>query len=254
MFFAASKLLTWLIYPLSLGILLLILAYGAALLRKKAPFHILFWLGFLALYLFSIEPVRDVLLEPLESKYPLAQSSDLKADAIVVLSGDVRKRLSSRSDIEVDGNRVLKGIRLYKSGAAPIVVMTGGSGKLFDQSFKEAVLMRDLAIDFGVPREKIIIETESRNTRENAVYTKRLLDKLNIKKVILITTASHLPRSCALFQKVGIEVIPVGTDFHVTGEKYDPFSFIPSSGNLSLSSTAIKEYAGIMIYWLMGWT
>lgn len=254
MFFAASKILVWFIYPLSLGVLLLILAYGAALLRKKAPFHILFWLGFVVLYLFSIEPVRDFLLKPLERKYPLAQGSDLKADAIVVLSGDVRKKVFPQSGIEVGGNRVLKAIRLYKSGAAPIILMTGGSGDFFDPSFKESVLMKDLAIEFGVPKEKIIIETESRNTRENAAYTKQLLDKNNVKKVILVTSAFHLPRSCALFKKAGIDVVPVGTDFHVTDERYDPFSFIPSPGNLSLSSVAIKEYAGIILYWLMGWT
>ena len=254
MFFTASKIMIWLIYPLSLGVLLLILAYGSSLLRKKAPFHILFWLGFLVLYLFSIEPVPNYLLKPLERKHPLSEGSDLKADAIVVLSGDVRKRVFPRSDIEVGGNRVLKAIRLYKSGAAPIIVMTGGSGDFFDPSFKESVLMRDLAIEFGVPKEKIIIETESRNTRENVVYTKQLLDKINVKRVILVTSAFHLPRSCALFKKVGIDVVPMGTDFYVTDEKYDPFSFVPSPGNLSLSSTAIKEYAGILVYWLMGWT
>ncbi len=252
-FFFLSKVLVWLIYPLSLGVLLLILAYGAALLRKKAPFHILFWLGFLVLYLFSIEPVADFLLRPLERKCSLAQGSDLKADAIVVLSGDVKKRVSPGSDIEVGGNRVLKAVRLYKSGAAPIILMTGGSGDLFDQSFKESVLMKDLAVEFGVPKEKIIIETESRNTRENALYAKRLLDKNNVKRIILITSAFHLPRSCALFKKVGIDVIPVGTDFRATDEQYNPFSFIPSSGNLSQSSVALKEYVAIFTYWLMGW-
>lgn len=253
MFFAASKIMIWLIYPLSLGILLLILAYAAALLRKRAPFHILFWLGFVILYLFSIAPVRNFLLNPLERKYPSLQRSELKADAIVVLSGDVRKRVVPEDDIEVGGNRVLKAVRLYQRGAAPIIIMTGGSGDFFDPSFKEAVLMKDLAIEFGVPKDKIIIETESRNTRENVVYTKRLLDKVNAKKIILVTAAFHVPRSYALLRKVGIDVIPAATDYRVTDEKYDPFSFIPNSGNLSLSSIAIKEYVGLFVYRLMGW-
>lgn len=253
MFFSASKILIWLIYPLSLGVLLLMLSYWAALLRKKASFHILFWLGFIILYLFSIEPVPDLLLKSLEEKYAPLQGADLKADAIVVLSGDIKKRVFPRSDIEVGGNRVLKAIRLYRQGAAPMILMTGGSGDLFDPSFKEAILMRDLAVEFGVPKEKVITETESRNTRENVVYTKQLLDKIKAKKVILVTSAFHLPRSLALFKKAGVDVVPVGTDFYVTGDKYDLFSFIPSPGNLSRSSTAIKEYAGILVYWLMGW-
>lgn len=253
MFFAASKIMAWLIYPLGLGIVLLIFAYGAALLRKRSSFHILFWTAFLILYLFSIEPVSDFLLKPLERKHLSQNPSGLKADAIVVLSGDVRKKVFPRNDIEVGGNRVIKAIRLFRQKAAAIIIMTGGSGDLFDPNFKEAVYMKELAMEFGVPGEKIIVETQSRTTKENVVYTKQILDKIQAQRVILVTSAFHLPRSYALFKKIGIDAIPVATDFYVTDEKYDPFSFIPNSGNLSLSSIAIKEYVGLFVYRLMGW-
>lgn len=253
MFFAASKFLVWFIYPLTIGLLLLILAYSAALLKRRASFHLLFLLAFLSLYLCSIEPVANFLLRPLERRYLPTKPTELQSDAIVVLAGDLRKKIYPRQDVEVHGSRVIKAIRLFKQRAAPIIVMTGGSGDYFDQSVGEAILMKELAVQMGVPEDKIIVETESRNTRENVVYTKQILDKINAKKIILVTSALHLPRSMALFKKIGIDAVPAASDFLATDEKWAPFSFIPDAGALTYSSFAIKEYLGIVVYWLMGW-
>jgi len=158
-----------------------------------------------------------------------------------------------RGDIEVAGNRVIKAIRLYRENAAPFIIMTGGSGDLFDPGSKEAILMKELAVEFGIPKDKVLVETQSRNTRENVLYTKAILNKLKAKKVILVTSAFHLPRSYALFKKAGIDAVPVASDFYITDQRYNPFSFIPSLGSLALSSIAIKEYAGLFVYRLMGW-
>lgn len=253
MFFIASKVLIWLIYPLSLGLFLLILAYLAVLLRRKLSFHLLFLLATAILYVFSIRPVADFLMSPLERQYLSVNASELKADAIVVLAGDMKKRVFPGSDIEVGGNRVIKAVRLFKRNAAPLIVMTGGSGDLFDPDFKEAELMRAFAVEFGVPKDKVLVETESRNTRENVLYTKKLLDKIQAKKVILVTSAFHLPRALGLLKKAGIHAVPVASDFYVTDNRYDPFSFIPHPGSLSLSSVAVKEYLGLFVYRLMGW-
>lgn len=253
MFFAASKIMVWLVYPFSLGILLLIFAYGALLLRKRSSFHIFFWAAFLILYLFGIQPVSDSLLKPLERKHLSQDPLASKGDAIVVLAGDVKKRIFPRSDIELGGNRVIKAIRLFRQKAAPVIIMTGGSGDLFDPDFKEAVSMKELAMEFGVPGEKIMVESRSKNTRENVVYTKEILDKIGAKRIILVTSAFHLPRAYALFRRIGMDTVPVAADFYVTDERYDPFSFIPNSGSLSLSALAIKEYVGLFVYRLRGW-
>lgn len=252
MFFIASKILVWFVYPLSVAVLLLILAYGALLLKKRALFHILFLLALLILYLSSIEPVADFLLKPLERQH-FAPRSELKADAIVVLAGDLRKTVYPRSDIEVRGSRVLKAIRLYRAKAAPTIIMAGGSGDLFGPGFKEALSMKDLAAELGVPEKTIIPEARSRNTRESAVYTKEILSRMKAKKIILVTSAVHLRRSLAVFKKLGIDAVPVASDFLATERKYDPFSFIPESETLWRTSVAVKEYAGIFAYWLMGW-
>ena len=253
MFFAASKILAWLIYPLSLGILFLLSAYAALLLRKRRSFHALFLLGMLVLYLCSIAPVSGFLLKGLERRHLPPERSDLKADAIVVLGGDLRKKVFPREDVELDGNRVLKAVRLFKQGAAPIVIMSGGSGNLFNQGFKEAVIMKELTAGFEVPEDKIIIESESSDTRENILNTKKILDKLKAKRIILVTAAYHLPRAYALAKKAGIDAVPVASDFYVTDEAYDPFSFLPHPIALFHSTMAIKEYVGLFVYRLIGW-
>lgn len=211
-------------------------------------------MGLLLLYVFSIEPVADFLLRPLERRHLPENLSGLSADAIVVLAGDVRKGVFPRDDIEVGGSRVLKGVRLFRRKAAPLIIMSGGSGDLFDPNFKEAELMKELAVELGVPRDKILVESQSRNTRENMVLTKRLLDEIKAGKIILVTSAFHMPRSLALLRKLGVDAVPVPSDFYVTDEKYDLFSFVPDLGNLGRSSVAIKEHVGIYVYRLMGWS
>lgn len=254
MFFVTSKLLVWLIYPFTLGLLLLVFAYLAVLWKRKTLFHCFFLMGLLLLYGFSIEPVADVLLRPLERRHLPENLSGLKADAIVVLAGDVRKGVFPRDDIEVGGSRVLKGVRLYRRKAAPLIIMSGGSGDLFDPNFKEAELMKELAVELGVPRDKILVESQSRNTRENMARTKQLLDEIKAGKIILVTSAFHIPRSLAILRKLGVDAVPAPSDFYVTDEKYDLFSFVPDLGNLGRSSVAIKEHVGIYVYRLMGWS
>ena len=253
MFFYASKILVWLIYPLSLGILFLAAAFLLRNMKKRRVFNTLFMSGILILYLFSIAPVANFLLMPLERKHPLVDYNNLKADAIVVLAGDVKRRFFPGDQVELAGNRVLKGVRLFRQGAAPLIIMTGGSGDIFDQEFQEAPLMKEFAVEFGVPPDRIIVEAGSRNTHENALHTKKLLDTLEGRNIILVTSAFHMPRAYSVFRKRGIETFPASTDFVVRQGHYTPFSFIPQTGYLNRSSTAIKEYAGIFMYWLRGW-
>jgi uncharacterized SAM-binding protein YcdF (DUF218 family) len=251
--FVATKLAVWLVYPLSLGAALLLAAYLSGLFNRKRLFHLLFWMGFGVLYLASIEPVADRLIKPLQGTEPSPLASSLKADAIVVLGGDLKKKPFPTSDVEVAGNRTLKAARLFKQKVAPVIVVSGGSGDLFDPDFKEADLMKALLVELGVPGGKILVETRSRNTRENALYAKEELDRVGAKKIILVTSAFHVPRAQALFRRLGIEVVPAPSDYFTIDRKFNPFSFIPDTGSLERSQLAVKEYVAMTFYRAMGW-
>lgn len=240
MFLYASKILLCLIYPLGLSVLLLIAAFLLKDIKKKKVFNTLFLSSVLILYLFSITPVSDLLSKPLKTNLS-ANITNLKADGVVVLAGGKE--------------RIITGIRLIKQKAAPVIIIAGGTANIFDQNIKPAVLMKEFAIEFGVPSDRIITETESRNTRENAVNTKRILDKLNAKKVILVTSDYHMRRAHAVFKKIGIDAIPFEAKYYLTDKerKYDPLSFLPKAGNLYISTRAVHEYLAIIMYGLRGW-
>ena len=123
--------------------------------------------------------------------------------------------------------------------------------------------MANILTTVGVPREALWLEPVSRNTYENAVETRKILEHQGISRIILVTSALHMPRAYAVFAKTGLDVIPASTDFQVTqkGWEYrtqpDPvvqlFNLLPRAENMDLTTQALKEYIGICIYGLRGW-
>jgi uncharacterized SAM-binding protein YcdF (DUF218 family) len=109
----------------------------------------------------------------------------------------------------------------------------------------------------------LLLQMKSLNTHEDALYSSKMLKDKGIQRIILVTSALHMPRSVALFQKQGIDVIPAPTDYRVTQSNWDDLmhptienlfiNLIPSSSNISELTNAIKEYIGIFVYRLRGW-
>jgi uncharacterized SAM-binding protein YcdF (DUF218 family) len=133
----------------------------------------------------------------------------------------------------------------------------GGSGPT------DAESMANVLTGIGIPREDLILEATSRNTRENALETWSILTPQGIERIVLVTSASHMPRAESVFRKAGFEVIPAPTDFQVTqrGWAYytrphlviQLYNLIPSSFYLERTTRALKEYVGLIVYGLRGW-
>ena len=153
--------------------------------------------------------------------------------------------------------------RLYLAGRAPLLVLSGGRitwGQ--GQTRSEAADMAELAEALGVPTRAMVIEPDSLNTFENAAKTKVLLADRGIQRILLVTSAMHMPRALAIFKKQGFEVIPAPTDFHVVKDPLNLetstrqgriLSLMPQTENLHYLTRALKEYLGLGIYWLKGW-
>jgi uncharacterized SAM-binding protein YcdF (DUF218 family) len=253
MFFTLSKLLTFLCFPLSLGILLLVLFAILRERRERLALR-LFWLGLTGLYLCSISPTADLLLYPLEHPFenPRAPAA---IDAIVVLGGMTHLRRSSLDHIELNpsADRFLEAVLLAKQHPEAVLVFSGGTGYLFDQSRREAPMLKAAAVRLGVPEKRIITELNSRNTYENAAETKKALEQRGISSFVLITSAFHMKRSLACFHKLGLDPIPHAVDFRNYLGEYDALSWVPEVGHLERSTVAIKEYAGIVVYRIKGY-
>jgi uncharacterized SAM-binding protein YcdF (DUF218 family) len=112
--------------------------------------------------------------------------------------------------------------------------------------------MSGLLQEWGLPASAILTEDHSVNTHENATMSFELLSARKIRKIILVTSAIHMPRAVATFRKAGFEVVPAPADFY-TGWDGDDLSWIPSSDNLDNTESAMREWVGLWVYRQRGW-
>lgn len=263
MFVFLSKLLPLLVYPLGLACVGLILALILSKHSRIRTFLLIFAL--LLLWLSGNRWLSYSLARSLEwQNLPLTNIPT--ADAILVLGGGTEPALFPRPSVEVNsaGDRVLYAARLYKEGKAPNILVSGGNLTLLgDVSSTPAADMADLLRLMGVPSNAIWIQDKSENTHDDVVLSKQLLDKMGVKRILLVTSAMHMPRSIALCKHLGVDVIPAPTDFTVTQSGWNALvsgsiasqliNFFPNTSNLGLTTNVLKEYFGLVVYRLQGW-
>lgn len=254
-----SKLLPVFLYPLGFSLVLMLLAFLLLAGGRKGAGQGILVLGFLCLYLPAMPIVSESLVRTLEMDSPARSvSQHPSAEAIVVLSGGVAtaRPVSLEARPEETFDRLYMGLRLFQAGKAPLIVLSGGSisWKTKEGSFPESVLMADILRSLGVPEGRLLVESKSRNTHENAVYTQQLLQERGIEEVLLATSALHMPRALACFRKAGLKARPAPADYltEVT-DKTSFLDFLPHAGALEESTSVIKEYLGLAYYALRGW-
>ena len=206
--------------------------------------------GVIILVILSMPIVSDKLIAYLESDYELIKPSKVEsADAVVVLSGMV-KTIQTKNGLDYEwgeaADRIFVGIDLFKSNKAPVLILTGG--KLpWSIGVPEGEYLRDVAIDLGVPKKDILITENVENTDQEAKAIKKIL-LLDNPKVILVTSAFHMPRAQLVFEAAGINVIPFPVDFIIGAEKLTFMSFIPSAGSFASTSFFVREMIGRTYY------
>jgi uncharacterized SAM-binding protein YcdF (DUF218 family) len=157
-------------------------------------------------------------------------------------------RLPANSQIGLAAlGRVVEGVRLYKAIPGSKLLLSGGI--VFDP-VPEAEVMAQIAMLLGVKPQDISLETESRDTSDQA---KHIAARVGRGSFILVTTAAHMPRSMALFQKRDMQPIPAPTDFQAKDTRSsDPIRFFPGGWYLVQTQTAVHEYLGLAWAWLRG--
>lgn len=231
----------WFIPP---GLFLLTFLFSYYLFYKTGESY-WFLIVFIEIYLLSIQPIADALIKPLENYYKQIPVSEIKgAKAIVVLTGNYNRK---KADFNGEGqisfnaaNRFIMCLRLHNALHLPIII----SGTI-----KETLIAARTLKSCGVKEQDILIEGNSRNTAENAFFTNQLCRQKEYNKILLVTTACHLPRSVAFFRREGLTVIPYPADYRSNHRnKHELISFAPSHYILSNSAAAIKEYLGIIAF------
>jgi uncharacterized SAM-binding protein YcdF (DUF218 family) len=248
--------LTWVVLLLSAAMVLAFFPFSPTRMRRVRQLLVS---SFLILVTLSSPLIVTFLIGSLEAWYqsPQLTPSD-RFDAIVVLGGGINEQGSLRPTAQPTSdsrNRTTCGVNLYQQGHAPTLVLTGGDARAFGMGPKEAIEMKQWAVRLGVPESATIIETEARNTYENAIGTKRLLGPASI---LLVSSASHLPRAVPVFMKQGFQVRPAPCDYISQNlpreilSDMGPFDFLPNDTSLQHAREAVTEVAGIVVYWLAG--
>jgi uncharacterized SAM-binding protein YcdF (DUF218 family) len=254
MFFVLSKVAGFFAVPSNLialaGVAGLCLLLAA---RRRAGLGLLI-VSTVLLAIAGFSPLGNVLLLGLTERFPQWQS-DGTPDGIIVLGGAIDSEASvARDSIELDASaeRILAMLRLARRFPQARIVFSGGSGNLFLDSVSEAPIAAHLLQEFGVGRDRILLEEASRTTAENATMLRAMLAPRPGERWLLVTSAFHMPRAIGAFRKAGFEIEAYPVDWRTRGWADATVPFDRLSSGLARTDIALHEWGGLVIYWLTG--
>ena len=252
MFFILSKLLSFVIAPLTWVFVLLLWAFLTKVDKRKKK---LLLIAVSLLYVFSNAFLFNEAMGAWElqtKKYEELKTYDagIVLGGMLAYDGEFDRLMFLRGT-----DRLMQAIELYKKGYIKKILFTGGSGSVLHQDMKEGVFAHRFLLTIGIPEHDIIIESESNNTRENAIFSKIILDKqLPAGKFLLITSAFHMRRAIGCFSKAGVQ-----TDYYSTDRYSGMRSFeidnllIPNAASMMHWQMLIHEMIGFVVYKISGY-
>lgn len=263
MFVFLSKFLPLFVYPV--GLVCVFIAAALLFWKKQRFAKGLIILALLVMFIGGNRYVANSLARSLEWKYA-SLSSKTEIDLIVVLGGATEPMLAPRPITEIGGagDRILYAAKLYQDSPEAKILLSGGDIDFLDQgSSSPAQDMAEILKLMGVPESAMILQDQSQNTYEDALYSCEMIKAGGFQNVVLVTSALHMPRSVKLFEKQGCEVLPAPTDYAITESAWQKtwhpsieefiINLVPSYSNLSSVTKSLKEYLGMFVYHLKGW-
>jgi uncharacterized SAM-binding protein YcdF (DUF218 family) len=204
----------------------------------------------------GFSPLGNLLLYPLEQRFPPWDETRGAPDGIIILGGSIEPELSAahgRAAVMYAADRLISAVALARRYPNARIVFSGGNANLIgDDTAKEADYALPLLESLGIARERLTIERLSRNTRENAEFSKAQINPKDGERWLLVTSAFHMPRSVGLFRKAGFAVEPYPVDWRV-GKSADILKFTPVSlEGLKRTDIAVREWIGLTVYWATG--
>ena len=256
LFFLLSKLFWLVCSPESLVVILILCCFFLIFIKayKKAT-RLSIVLSALILMI-TVLPVGDWLLYPLESRFPPVSRLSPPIDGVMVLGGSENITNSfawDQVELNQHSERFFAFIKLIKDFPQARHVYTGGTGDPLRQEYKGSEVAKKLLREQGLDISTILFESESRNTYENAVFTKQRVRPGPDEKWVLITSASHMSRALGIFRKTGWNVIPYPVNHDTNPESLFRLTW-NFSGNLSKLDGAAYEWVGLLAYYLTGKT
>jgi uncharacterized SAM-binding protein YcdF (DUF218 family) len=253
MSFVLSKLVWALVRPGNLLAMMLILGQALQFQHRPAARRLgkrLVSACVLMVAALTLLPVGQLTLRPLEERFP---QPDLPAgiDGIILLGGSVHTEMTDdRGQPVLNGaaERITEFVALARRYPEARLVFTGGSGFVFAGNLREADVIRHVLDGLGFDISRIAFERESRNTYENAVFSRPLVDPQPGETWLLITSATHMPRSVGIFRRAGWPVLAYPVDYRSTRD----LTWSPDLlSGLDALNESVREWVGLAAYRLM---
>lgn len=258
MFFYLSKILWFLLQPSS-AIALLILGGVLLMWRRPELGRKFAAAGVAALIVCGLSPLGRVLTLTLEDRFPRPDLSRLgeRVDGIVVLGGVVDPGVSEARDavsLNEAAERIVDAVDLARRYPKSRIVFTGGSAQIAGEVSPEAGYARRAFEQLGIDPLRIAVEDRSRNTHENAVFTRDLVKPQSGETWLLVTSAAHMPRAVGCFRKANFAVVPYPVDYRSRDASDVATPFWSISDGLQRLDVIGKEFAGLVAYYWTGRT
>jgi uncharacterized SAM-binding protein YcdF (DUF218 family) len=250
MFFILSKLLLFLLMPFWWILLLLVWIY----FTKKAVIKKRLWTTIILILVVFTNPFLYRSLVAAWQPNPVELPAGKTYEAGILLGGMSGYDKNDKGFFGDASDRFIEAANLYHRGIIKKIIITGGTGELLQQGPPESYFLRQQLLYNGVNDSAIIIESKSRNTYENGIFTKKITDSLKINPpFVLITSAMHMRRSASVFKKAGFDFVIFPADYKVIDERFDIDNYmIPNVKYLKEWPYLFKEIIGLYAYKLTG--
>ncbi len=255
MFFFFSKVLTFLFSPLIwfFGLIIWSLKIKDEIKRKRVRI-----IAFVILYLASNSFFIDEIARAWEPVTPDYYTMNTKYDVAIVLGGIGRiDERQGRVVFGYSGDPIFQTLELYHKGRIGKIMFSGGSGSLTFPDHKEGLYVKKYLQNIHIPDSALLIEYQSKNTHENAEFSKKMLDSLKFNgSVLLVTSAFHMRRALACFKKAGFKNVTPYITNRMSGPRKFALDhcFIPSAEPLGIIHVLVHEWAGYLIYKIKGYS
>jgi len=253
MYFVLSKTVGFLAIPSNL--IMLIAVFGALLMgtRFARAGRVLAVSGIVLFAILGLSPVGNALILPLEQRFAPWAAAQGAPDGIIVLGGAIGPEMSAargEPSLNEAAERVTVVAALARQFPQARIVFSGGDASLLGGGPSEAMFVLPMLESFGIPAPRVELEGASRNTHENAVFTRDLIKPKPGERWLLVTSAHHMPRSVGSFRQAGFPVEPYPVDWRTRGARDLGSPFGTTAWGLARTDVAVREWVGLFTYWL----
>lgn len=255
MTFVLSKLFWFVVQPLNLVILVLVAGLCFLAWGRRGWGTRLLTIGAWALVVFSVAPLGQALILPLENRFARSASLPETVTGVIVLGGAALGDITTaRGTIALAdaAERLTALVALATRYPDARLVFSGGTGALMRREVPEAHIVADFVVSQGVAPGRLMLEAQSRNTWENARLTHAMIEPKPDETWLIVTSAFHMPRAVGIFRRIGWQVMPVPVDYRTVGT-VELARFKPLE-ELVLLDVALKEWCGLLAYRVIGRT